>query len=262
MNLQENINNLLLDFNNPTLKDIRLHQYDVDSRKVIITCTDHGQIVKLDNTKVNAKIKWLKPDGKPVFNPCDINDDGQIIILCTEQMLISDGYAFAEVMLQDKETEIILHTMPFKAIIQRSVFTNDTLSSTAEIQFLTEILKKAEKFKKDLDEWEDAEEERQQNEEERKQNELLRQQNTKKAIEDCEAATNNANDAADDADDAKADALDALNTARNANIFINDNINILRQLLDGVDLIPCIISPTQPSIQNIGGLWFVETINN
>lgn len=202
MALHDNIQKITLDFNNPTLQTLRFHQYDKDTRHVIVTCMEYGKIVKIDKSTIEARVKWAKPDGNPVFNDEIINDDGTITIQCTEQMLAAHGYAYAEIMLLEKSTEKVLHTMPFKAVIQKAVFSNDTVTSSYEFDALNNALikvKEAEKIIAKFPEWEQAENNRKQAEIEREIAEAKREKDTADAIANTNAATDNAIHAANTA---------------------------------------------------------------
>lgn len=217
MALQNNIQKITLDFNSPVLQTLRFHQYDKDTRLVIVTCMEHGNVVKIDKSAVEARVKWAKPDKQPVINDETINDDGTITITCTEQMLAAHGYAHAEIMLLEKATEKVLHTMPFKAVIQKAVFSNDEVTSSYEFDALNNALikvKEAEEMIAKFPEWEQAENDRQHAEAEREKAEIEMAKNTAEAISNANNAALNANHAASNATDA---ALNANNAASNAN---------------------------------------------
>ena len=66
--LQDNMQRITLDFNNPTLQTLRFHQYDKDTRFVIVTCMEHRNVIKIDKSTIEARVKWAKPDKQPVLN--------------------------------------------------------------------------------------------------------------------------------------------------------------------------------------------------
>ena len=219
MGLQNNVQKVTLDFNNPNIKTLRFHQYDKDARKIVITFTNLGQIVPIDASTTEARIKWLKPDGYPVFNDAIINTDGTVTVICTEQMLIADGIGHAEIMLLEKSSEKVLHSMPVKAVIQKSVYCHCKLTSTAEFDALVHILLKireAERIIEKFPEWEAAENARKQAELAREQAEKEREKNTAIAIANANTAADNANNAAINADDAANNAIQATQDANNA----------------------------------------------
>ena len=185
MGLQDNVQRVTLDFNNPNIKTLRFHQYDKDARKIIITFTNLGKVVPIDASTIEAHVKWLKPDGYPVFNDAIINTDGTVTVICTEQMLIADGIGHAEIMLIEKSTEKVLHSMPVKEVIKKSVYCHCKLTSTAEFDALVHILLKvreAERIIEKFPEWEAAENARKQAELERERAEKEREKNTAIAI--------------------------------------------------------------------------------
>lgn len=218
MGLKDNIQKVTLDFNNPNIKTLRFVQYDKDARKITVTFTDCGKTVPIDAATTEVYIKWLKPDGYPVFNDGIINADGTVTITCTEQMLIADGVGHAQVMLLEKSTEKVLHSMPVKAVIQKSVYCHCKLTSTAEFDALVHILLKireAERIIEKFPEWEAAENARKQAELERERAEAEREKNTAAAIANANKAADNANTAAAKANTA---TINANNAANKANI--------------------------------------------
>lgn len=231
MALHDNIQRITLDFNNPTLQTLRFHQYDKDTRFIIVTCMEYGKIVKIDKSTIEARVKWAKPDGSSVFNDETINDVGTITIKCTEQMLAAPGYAYAEIMFLEKETEKVLHTMSFKAVIKKAVFNNDTVTSSYEFDALNNALikvKEAEEIIAKFPEWEQAENNRKQAEAEREiaeagreLAEAERERKTAAAIDKTNTATDNANNAANTANTAASNANKAADradtSAENAN---------------------------------------------
>ena len=228
MGLQDNVQKVTLDFNNPNIKTLRFHQYDKDARKIVITFTNLGQTVPIDASTTEARIKWLKPDGYPVFNDAIINTDGTVTVICTEQMLIADGIGHAEIMLLEKSSEKVLHSMPVKAVIQKSVYCHCKLTSTAEFDALVHILLKireAERIIEKFPEWEAAENARKQAELAREQAEKEREKNTAIAIANANTAADNTNNAAIKANTATIIANNAANNANNAAINADDAAN-------------------------------------
>lgn len=228
MGLQDNVQRVTLDFNNPNIKTLRFTQYDKDARKVIVTFTDHGITVPIDSVTTEVYVKWLKPDGYPVFNDGVINNDGTVTIKCTEQMLIADGIGHAQVMLLEKSTEKVLHTMPVKAVIEKSVYCHCKLTSTAEFDALVHILLKvreAERIIEKFPEWEAAENARKKAELEREKAEKEREKNTAAAITNANNAAQNANDAATRANTATINANNAANKANTAATNANNAAN-------------------------------------
>ena len=131
---------LTLDFKNNQLKTLVITQYDKDARTILVTCTDNGAKKVINNTTTSAKVKWMKPDNNPVFNICPVNSDGTITINISEQMSLVEGEVTANLMLLEATTESVLHTMPFRVVVQKGVFSNNTITSTPEFQALTQTL--------------------------------------------------------------------------------------------------------------------------
>ena len=134
---------------------------DVDSREIIVTITDNGQL--FDITGHIAKFKWHKPDHKYVFNDCLIQDK-KAYIKCIEQMLVVGGLANVEVILYDLDNQTVLSTMKFDVSIKDSVISNTDIESTDEFGTLNDMILNNKELANSLKELEEnisnAEEER------------------------------------------------------------------------------------------------------
>lgn len=274
MALRDNVQKVTLDFNNPNIKTLRFTQYDKDARKVIVTFTDHGITVPIDTSTTEVYVKWLKPDGYPVFNDGIINTDGTVTIVCTEQMLIADGVGHAQVMLLEKSTEKVLHSMPVKAVIEKSVYCHCKVTSSAEFDALVHILLKireAERIIEKFPEWEAAENARKKAEIEREKAEKEREKNTAAAITNANNAAKNANDAAAKANTATINANNAANKANTAAANADKAADRANTAAENADAAadrankaaenagkPPSISTTPPEDLDIGDIWFVE----
>lgn len=134
---------------------------DVDSREIVATITDNGQL--FDVTNHIAKFKWHKPDHKYVFNDCIIQE-GKVHIECDGQMLVVGGLANVEVVLYDIDGQTVVSTMKFDVSIKESVISNKDIESTDEFGTLNDVILNNERLANSLKELEEnisnAEEER------------------------------------------------------------------------------------------------------
>lgn len=258
---------LTLDFKKvASVSSILLHQYDKDSSQIIVTCTDNGSIFKVNSDEISAFIKWLKPDKLPVFNDCTVNDDGTITINCTEQMLSTDGNVEASLMFIDINSGDVLHTMPFKVVVKKSPFPNDTVTSSYEFDALNSAMGKIKEFVEFGDEikeksaqWEENEEKRIQNENERIEAETKRVDAESKRVNAETQREQDFGNIVNSIESITDEANDALNQVNEINTAANETIGKLNEAVSTLDNInPSIISVTQPTEQEIGGLWFVE----
>lgn len=186
--------NLSLDLYYNEEKTIDTKEYDKNSRYITVSLTYKGEEYKISGNSVKARIKWLKPDKKPVFNDCIINSDNTITIDLTEQMLIVSGVAKATLSLYDINTDQVLSTTSFNAIIEASAVSDDTILSSDEYNSLHNEFKrlndKVEKLDKTVTEHENI---REKNEDSRKSNEIKRETNESERINSENARTNNEN---------------------------------------------------------------------
>lgn len=127
---------ITVDLAAPEIKTIRVHQYDVNSVTLYISCTDHGVPKTLDSN-IDVYFKGLKPDGTKIYTK-HIIEDGIIKITFVEQLFLVDGVVFSEVQLV--QDSVILHTMPFKIIVVKGTFSNDAGMSEDDISAINEMI--------------------------------------------------------------------------------------------------------------------------
>lgn len=158
MSLQT-ITNVNIDFYDKKYILINAKQYDKNSRFLSVTCYNHGEIYPINSGEHSAYVRYRKADNNAVFNFCEINRKGKIIVELTEQMLASDGICYADLVIVnngsadvDAETgEIIaiddasiLSTMPLHIDVTGTVVDNSDIESSYEFNGLNTALEKAE----------------------------------------------------------------------------------------------------------------------
>lgn len=158
MSLQA-ITSMDVDFYNNKYILINAKQFDKSSRFISVTCYNHGEIYPINANNHSAYIRYRKPDNHSVFNFCEINSSGKIIVELTEQMLISDGICYADLVIVNKgkaniDTETgeivvidnasILSTMVFCIDVSGSPVDNSDIESSYEFNGLNVALEKAE----------------------------------------------------------------------------------------------------------------------
>lgn len=194
--------NLSLDLYYNEEKTIDTKEYDKNSRYITVSLTYKGEEYKISGNSVKARIKWLKPDKKAVFNDCSINSDNTITIDLTEQMLIASGVAKATLSLYDINTNQVLSSTSFNAIIEASAVSDDTILSSDEYNSLHNEFKrlndKVEELDKTVTEHENI---REKNEDSRKTNEIKRESNESKRINSENTRINNENKRIDSEDE-------------------------------------------------------------
>lgn len=171
--------NLSLDLYYNEEKTIDTKEYDKNSRYITVSLTYKGKEYQISDDSVKARIKWLKPDKKAVFNDCVINSDNTITIDLTEQMLITSGVAKATLSLYDINTDQVLSTTSFNAIVEASAVSDDTILSSDEFKTVQSEFKKLDELNKTVTECENI---RQKNEETRNANEDIRNTNENNRI--------------------------------------------------------------------------------
>lgn len=156
-----------LDFTQNTYKDIVVKQNDVDSRTVIVTCTNNGVSIPINSDNNLCYIQMLTPDNRPIYNSTTILSDGRIQIDFDEQMALASGKATATLQIIDRISREIIHTMNLNVIIVNNAYPDDIIIATPEFSALTDVLLDVADLVHDIDIIEANEEIRQLNEESR-----------------------------------------------------------------------------------------------
>lgn len=156
MNLQS-IVNIDVDFYDKKYILINAKQLDKGSRFLLVTCYNRGAPFSLDHASQSAYIRYKKADDYSVFNLCEIDNDGKILVELTEQMLAAAGICTADLVIVnkriadvDKDTlEVdakdaeVLSTMTFLIDVSEIAAENFEIESSYEYSGLNETLAKA-----------------------------------------------------------------------------------------------------------------------
>lgn len=161
-----------LDFTQNSYKDITVKQNDVNSRTVIITCTNNGVKCPLDKVAQTCNIRMKTPSGTPIYNPTTILSDGRVKIDFTEQMVLESGKINAELEVIDANSQEIIHTMNLHIIVVGNVYSNDVVIASPEFDALNKALlavQDCSELVESVHQIEENERQREENEEKRNQ---------------------------------------------------------------------------------------------
>lgn len=151
--------NIKVDFYDKKYILINAKQYDRKSRFLSVACYNHGEFYRLNSGEHSAYIRYKKADNNSVFNFCEIDRNGNIIVGLTEQMLAADGICYADLVITNKggakvdvqtgeiidiENGSILSTMPFHIDVTGTAAENSDIESSYEFNGLNTALEKAE----------------------------------------------------------------------------------------------------------------------
>lgn len=92
---------------------------------------------------VGVYVIGTKPDNLSVFNPCEVDENGFVVVEITSQMTAVVGRSEYQIMLVDTATNSQLKTFPFYLITTES-YNAEQIVSSNEFQALTEALAKME----------------------------------------------------------------------------------------------------------------------
>ena len=155
----QSIININIDFYDKKYILINAKQLDKNSRFLSVTCYNHGELYPINAGEHSAYIRYKKSDNNGVFNFCQIDRKGKILVELTEQMLVSDGICSADLVIVNKggaEIDVetgeiiainntaILSTMPIHIDVVNSPINNSDIESTYEYNGLNELLERAE----------------------------------------------------------------------------------------------------------------------
>lgn len=151
--------NISVDFYDKKYILINAKQLDKKSRFLSVTCYNHGEPYHLNEGEHSAYIRYKKADNNSVFNFCEIDRKGNIIVELTEQMLVVDGICCADLVIVNEggakvdtqtgeiigiENASILSTMPLHIDVTEAAIANSDIESSYEFDGLNVALEKAE----------------------------------------------------------------------------------------------------------------------
>lgn len=151
--------NINIDFYDKKHILINAKQFDKKSRFLLVTCYNRGELCRLYTGEHSAYIRYKKPDGYCVFNFCEIDTKGRVLIEVTEQMLACAGICCADlVIVNKKEAKVdpdtgeiivldnasILSSMTFYVDVSETAVENSEIESSYEFNGLNVSLEKAQ----------------------------------------------------------------------------------------------------------------------
>lgn len=155
----QSIKNINIDFYDKKYILVNAKQYDKNSRFLSITCYNRGEAYGINPDEHSAYIRYRKSDNNSVFNFCEIDSKGNILVELTEQMLASDGICCADLVIVNKgsadvnvetgeiisiDNSGILSTMPFHIDVTGTAVENSNIESSYEFNGLNSAIEKAE----------------------------------------------------------------------------------------------------------------------
>ena len=155
----QSITNINVDFYDRKYILINAKQYDKKSRFLSVTCYNHGEVFSINASEHSAYIRYKKSDNQSVFNFCEIDRKGKVLVELTEQMLASDGVCSADLVIVNKghadvnvdtgeivaiDNASILSTMTFYIDVAETSTENSEIESSYEFNGLNTALQKAD----------------------------------------------------------------------------------------------------------------------
>lgn len=135
-----------LDFEVEYVNNIDAKEDDIKSRFLEFTLFENNTAVDLTNCVVN--IYAIKPDGKQIFNNCDITLPNKVLVQLTSQMLSVVGTVKCELMIVSDGAK--LTSKVFNINVLESINSLDAIESTDEFNALSGLLSDVQDALKDL----------------------------------------------------------------------------------------------------------------
>jgi hypothetical protein len=155
----QSITNINIDFYDKKYILINAKQLDKKSRFISIACYNHGEPYSINSGEHAAYIRYRKSDNNSVFNFCEIDRKGNILVELTEQMLVVDGICQADLVIVNKgeanvnastgeitaiDNASVLSTMPLYIDVVGNAVANSDIESSYEYDGLNDLLIRAE----------------------------------------------------------------------------------------------------------------------
>lgn len=155
----QNIVKINVDLNDNKYTLVNAKQYDRNSRIISVTCYSNGELVLINSNQHSAYVRYKKADCNSVFNFCEINYYGEILITLTEQMLAAGGICCVDLVIVNKgnakvdtitgeiiaiDNSSIISTIPFYINVIETAVENSDIESSYEYNGLNTLIEKAE----------------------------------------------------------------------------------------------------------------------
>lgn len=137
MNLKT-IQTITLDLTVHKMKNVRCVEDDRQSRIINILVTNNGEAYPLNLATMTARYKIHKPDHTYIYNNAKINNDGTVTISLPDQAMTVPGILYSA--LQLSKNGVIISTMPFNIIVEKSVYSNKDIESQNESDVISDMI--------------------------------------------------------------------------------------------------------------------------
>ena len=104
----------------------------------------NGMQYSIDRDDTLISIIGTKPDTKQIMNPCEVTEDGYILVDITSQMSAVTGRGDYQIILISRSTNSQLKSFPFHILTTPTVFDASDITSSNEFQTLTQNIARTE----------------------------------------------------------------------------------------------------------------------
>lgn len=95
---------ITIDFQDSKYISINAKQYDKFGREIEVTCTNLGEIIKIDHGRNYAYLRYRRVDGIGFIEPCQISKNGTILVTLSKRMLDCAGKCYADIIIVESDT--------------------------------------------------------------------------------------------------------------------------------------------------------------
>lgn len=114
-----------------------------ESRYVEIELIDHGIDYVVDPNESDVTIAGTKPDGKEIWNTCEITQEGYILVDLTYQMTAVPGRGSYQILIFSKGTNNQLKSFPFFVMVTAATYDPGYIISDDEFEALIQYTEEA-----------------------------------------------------------------------------------------------------------------------
>ena len=114
-----------------------------DTRRIILELVSNNVPYELNPDEVFVTIAGTKPDGKEIWNECEVVD-GKIVVHITYQMTTTVGRSNYQIVIMDRAFNKQIKSFPFFLIVVAAAFDPTYIMSQNEFQALAESITASE----------------------------------------------------------------------------------------------------------------------
>lgn len=203
-----------------------------------------------------------KPSGLEFYGECELRNN-EVIVQPKLQMVAENGKNLGQIQIVNDGN--VINTFIFYLAIEKNLIYSSSITSSNEFDTLSKLIAEArneiEQTKEAITSLENLESSVEESEAKRMVEFDEKIHLVNETVSDINDIITNVDDVYDKANNAYVAADESIKKLNEASKFVDDTVKKLNDAVDNLEGVnPILISTTQPSNQNLGELWFVESI--